>query len=206
MAVGGDLAASAPPRLVGIDATRGWRALAAPVVVRALAVGAIGLALGYPGSGVEVILPYYAVLFVLAIPLLRLEPRVLAALALAAGLLAPVASHLLRQHLGAAQPTNPTFGTLGHDPLGLLVELTLTGFYPALAWMTYLCAGLAVGRLSLRSPRVAAKLLAFGVALAGVAALSSSLLLGPLHGRDHLAAGAGSRSSGWSASRSGGGG
>jgi uncharacterized membrane protein len=161
---------------------------ALPVVVRALAIGALGLALGSPGSGVEVILPYYAVCFLLAIPLLRLEPRPLALLAVAAAVAVPVVSHLLRAHLGPVHPTNPTFGTLLQNPLGLLVELTLTGFYPALAWMTYICVGLAVGQLSLASPRVAARLLAGGLGLAGVAALGSALLLGPLHGYDHLAA------------------
>jgi hypothetical protein len=167
---------------------RGWADLAAPVLVRSLAIGVLGLALGYPGSGVEVILPYYAILFVLAIPLLRLEPRVLATLAISVAVVVPIASHLVRQQLGYVQPTNPTFGTLAHHPLGLLVELTLTGFYPVLAWMTYLCAGLAVGRLSLESPRVATRLLVGGVVLASLAALCSFVLLGPLHGRDHLAA------------------
>jgi uncharacterized membrane protein len=39
-------------------------------------------------------------------------------LALAAALLVPPASHLLREHLAVAPPTNPTFGTLVQDPAG----------------------------------------------------------------------------------------
>ena len=166
----------------------GWRETAAPIVVRALAIGAIGLVLGYPGSGVEVILPYYAVFFLLAIPLLRLRPQVLAVLAVVVAILMPLASHMIRAHFAFPQPSNPTFGTLFRDPAGLLEELTLTGFYPVLAWTTYLCAGLAVGRLPLRSPRVAAYLLVGGLLLAGLASAASDVLLGPMGGRDHLAA------------------
>ena len=49
---------------------RDGRAAAASLAARALAIGAIGLALGYTDTEfAEVILPYYAVLFALAIPL-----------------------------------------------------------------------------------------------------------------------------------------
>src|SRR5262245_40639853 len=47
--------------------------------VRAVCIGAIGLALGVTATPVAVILPYYAVLFVLAVPLLRAPRWVLAA-------------------------------------------------------------------------------------------------------------------------------
>ena len=48
----------------------------------------------------------------------------------------------------------------------MLTELTLTGEYPALPWTAYLCVGIAVGRLRLSSPKVAASLLAVGAAVA----------------------------------------
>src|SRR3712207_8025787 len=47
------------------------------IAVRALAIGLIGLLLGSIGTGIDVILPAYAVLFLLAIPLLGLSPAVL---------------------------------------------------------------------------------------------------------------------------------
>jgi hypothetical protein len=46
-----------------------------------------------------------------------------------------------------------------------------------LPWTAYLLAGLAVGRLDLRSPRVAAGLLGGGAALAAAAAAASALLV-----------------------------
>jgi hypothetical protein len=48
------------------------------IAVRALLIGAIGLALGYFAGDFSVILPVYALLFLLAIPLLGLRPRTLA--------------------------------------------------------------------------------------------------------------------------------
>ena len=36
-------------------------------------------------------------------------------------------------------------GTLVHDPLGLLVLLLITGAYPVVVYLAYLCAGLAIG-------------------------------------------------------------
>ena len=72
----------------------------------------------------------------------------------------------------------PGFAALG-APGELLRELTLTGYYPVLPWMTYLLAGMAVGRLDLRSPRVAAGLLGGGAAAGRGRGAGSALLLGP---------------------------
>ncbi|MQA84049.1 MAG: DUF1624 domain-containing protein [Streptosporangiales bacterium] len=160
----------------------------AGIAVRGLAIGAIGLALGYPDSGVAVILPYYAMFFLLAVPLLRLRAGALAGLALVVAGVVPVVSHLLRGSLPPADTANPTFATLIQDPVRLVVELALTGYYPVLAWMTYLCAGLAVGRLPLRSTRVAVVLLGGGAALALAASSASWFLLDVLGGREQIAA------------------
>lgn len=165
-----------------------WPGIRAGVAARGVAIGAVGLALGYPDSGLAVILAYYGVFFLLAVPLLRLRPGVLAGFAAAAAIAVPVLSHALRGRLPESSLENPTFGTLLQDPAGLSVELTLTGYYPVLAWMTYLCAGLAVGRLTLRSPRVAAGLLGGGAALAIAASAASWLLMHVWGGRQALAA------------------
>ena len=165
-----------------------WPGIRAGVAVRGLAIGAIGLSLGYADSGVAVILAYYAVFFLLAVPLLRLRADLLAGFALAVAVVVPVLSHALRQSLPAAGTANPTFTTLVREPARLVAELTLTGYYPVLAWMTYLCAGLAVGRLPLRSPRVALWLLGGGLALAVAAAGVSWLLLNVFGGRAAIAA------------------
>lgn len=167
---------------------RSLRAATAGVAARAAAIGAVGLVLGGVESGVAVILAYYALLFVLAVPLLRLAPAALAAVAVVAAVAVPVGSHVLRDAMAPATGENPTFSRLVEDPGGVLAELALTGYYPALPWLVYLCAGLAVGRLALRSARVATALAVGGAGLAVAAVLASSVLLGPLGGEEAILA------------------
>jgi uncharacterized membrane protein len=166
-----------------------WTASGTGLAVRALAIGSIGLGLGYAHSGVAVILPYYAVLFVLAIPLLTLRARALAVLGLLVAIVVPVGSFLVR---GTDRPpflgANLTFAQLRDSPGTVLEALALTGYYPALAWLAYLCVGLAAGRLALRRRRVALGLLVAGAAVAIAAAAASWLLLGPLGGHEALVA------------------
>jgi len=166
---------------------RSRAAALASLTVRALLIGSIGLGLGYIDRDVDVILPYYAVLFLLALPLVGLRPRVLAC---AAGLIAVVVPVLMQAIGGylhhAAFYGNPTFGSVGH-PFDLAVTLLITGVYPALAGMAYLCAGLAIGRLNLASARVAAGLCAGGLALAIGAWVTSWVLLYPMGGLQQLA-------------------
>jgi uncharacterized membrane protein len=166
---------------------------AAALVARGLVVGVIGLALGYTDPEIAtVILPYYAALFLIAVPLVLLPTSVLVALgaAVAAGM--PFLSHMMRRSLPVHTATNHSFVDLVTDPLGTTTELLVTGEYPVLSWTAYLCVGIAVGRLRLSSPRIAVALLATGtVAAAGGAALSM-WLLGPMGGLAHiLAAGTG---------------
>lgn len=164
--------------------------VSAGLAVRALLVGAIGLALGYLGeaNGVLGILPFYGLLFLLAIPLLSAPPMVLIGIAAATFALGPV---LLVMTADAGLPglgtdADPTFTTLVQDPVGLLAQLFLTGEYPAVVYLGYLCVGLAIGRLDLRSPRVAWLLLAGGAALAIVSRVVSAVLLYPLGGLARL--------------------
>jgi uncharacterized membrane protein len=165
-------------------------AVSAGLAVRAVLVGAIGLALGYlaPANGIEGILPFYAVLFLLAIPLLGCAPMVLVGIAAAAIALGPV---LLVVTADAGLPyagseADPTFTTLFQDPVGLLAQLFLTGEYPVVVYLAYLCVGLAIGRLDLRSPRLAWLLLGAGAALALAARVVSAVLLYPMGGLARL--------------------
>ena len=161
-----------PPRARDLWAARAW------VSVRAAFLVALGLLLGRVDSPPLVILAYYGLLFWLATPLLRLRARTLGALAAVWCVLGPVASHVLRAGRKAWPGDQPGFAALA-EPGELLRELTLTGYYPVLPWLTYLLAGMAVGRLDLRSPRVAAALAGGGAALAVAAWVGSALLLGP---------------------------
>lgn len=159
----------------------------AMLFTRALAIGAIGLALGYTdGELAVVILPYYGVMFALAIPLVFLPTWTIAAVgtAIAAGM--PVLSHILLPHLPAATLDNHSFGYLVDHPVRLVSELSITGEYPALPWMAYLCAGLVIGRLTLTRVKVAIGLLASGTVLAVAAAVASTLLLHRYGGLAHI--------------------
>ena len=175
-------------------------AASAGLVVRTLLICLIGLLLGYAtnaaGLDVYVILPYYAVMFLLAIPLLGLGPRVLAGIAV---VLAVSAGVLINVTIGdVANPSggiDATLGVAGHHPVGLLILLLFGGAYPAVLWLAYICAGMAVGRLDLSSKRVAAWLLGGGVTLAATAWLTSWVLLFQFGGLQHIrqAAPAGTR-------------
>jgi uncharacterized membrane protein YeiB len=171
---------------------RARTAIAAGIAVRALLIGAIGLLLGelFGGSAnVEVILPYYGLLFLLAIPLLGLLPRTLAWVTAAVVAVAPVVILWIVADVGTAELEaggNVTVTTLFEDPGELLSALLVTGSYPVLAFMAYLCAGMAIGRLNLSSSRLAAGLLGGGIAMALGAQLVSSMLLFQLGGLREL--------------------
>jgi uncharacterized membrane protein len=165
------------PRLAA-SASRTHVGAAAGLVVRGLLVALVGLVLVELDPPVAVILAYYGLLFVLATPLLRLRAPVLGALAVVWCVAGPVLSHVLRAGRRAWPGDQPGFAALA-EPADLLRELALTGYYPVLPWLTYLLAGMAVGRLDLRSSRAAAALLGGGAALAVAAWAGSALLLGP---------------------------
>ncbi|TQM14747.1 heparan-alpha-glucosaminide N-acetyltransferase domain-containing protein [Pseudonocardia kunmingensis] len=169
-------------------------AVAGGLVVRALLIGAIGLALGTLSerNGVDGILPFYAVLFLLAVPLIGRPPPVPAGVAAAVAVAGPV---LLVAAAGLPLPepdSDPTFTALVQDPLGVAAQLFVTGAYPVVVYFAYLCAGLAIGRLDLASRRVAWWLFGGGVALAVLARLVSALVLYPLGGFAALMSGSAS--------------
>lgn len=155
---------------------RRWAAASCGLLVRCAMIGVLGLTLAGVGSGLAIILVNYALLFALAAPLLALSARTLALLAGAGVLVVPVGSHLARTGLPPMRGYSPWWGDLA-EPARLLTELTLTGYYPVLAWTAYLCAGLAVGRLQLSSPTVARRLVLGGAALAVASAVLSYALV-----------------------------
>ena len=69
------------------------------LAARALTIALIGLFLGVPDSGLAVILTFYGVLFLVALPVLTWSARSLGLLALCWGLLSPVVSIAVRRHL-----------------------------------------------------------------------------------------------------------
>jgi uncharacterized membrane protein YeiB len=163
-------------------------AASAALAVRALMIGLIGFVIAYFAPPVHDILPYYAVMFVLALPLIGLPPRALAGLAILIALAVPLIELRLGNNVSLQQ--NPTFSSFLH-PFYLAGGLVFDGEYPALPLMAYICVGLAIGRLNLSSTRVATGLLGSGVALALIAWFTSTVLLLHLGGlRGLQAAGA----------------
>ncbi|WP_083521615.1 heparan-alpha-glucosaminide N-acetyltransferase domain-containing protein [Arthrobacter luteolus] len=156
------------------------------IAVRAGIIMVIGLLLGYLAIQAQVILAYYGVMFLLALPLLKLSVRALTWLAGSTALLMPFLMQGLRDYLPDPGEEQPTFtGLFTHFDV-TAAQLLLTGVYPVLPWMAFICAGLAIGRLDLRSRRVQTGLLAGGCGLALLTTLASAFLLGPGGGLENL--------------------
>jgi uncharacterized membrane protein len=156
------------------------------LVVRALLVFGLGLLLGALPTWIAVILSYYGVLFLLALPFLGLGARALTLLAAGWALVTPVVSQLLRPHLPAHTTGSPSPSDLAH-PLDLLSQLLFVGYYPAFTWVAYLLAGMALGRLDLRRRGTDLALLEGGLVLAVTSTVVSRILLSGSGARTALA-------------------
>ncbi|ELS54923.1 putative membrane protein [Streptomyces viridochromogenes Tue57] len=151
----------------------------ARIAIRAVILLALGTAMAMEYGGV-IILGFYGVYFLLALPLVRLSARTLAIIAAALALVTPQLAFALNSLLSdsARQSIN------AYDPLHRLsdvgvLDLLLTGFYPALTWMSFVIAGMALARLDLSSGTVQRRLAACGGALTVAAYGMSLLLAGP---------------------------
>ncbi|KLU11061.1 hypothetical protein ABL57_03340 [Kocuria sp. SM24M-10] len=167
----------------------------AGVAVRAVLITVIGLsintvALGALGQVVPAvnILVYYGAFFLLAIPFLAFSPPVLFVIAGVSAVITPVLMQLARDAAPAATAVNPGFGDLVAQPGTSLVQLLLTGTYPALPYLTYLLVGLALGRLDLADVQVQVLLVVFGVILAVAAWVTYWVLILQAGGYDQLMA------------------
>lgn len=127
----------------------------------------IGLALEMLGTGVAVILTFYGVMYIAAMPVLRLRASRLLLLALPIALMGPfLVTAVEALSLG------------GYGSGALLV---LTGIYRFTAWAPLMLVGMALGRLPLERRRVAAIVAGVGAALAVLgtgAGLLFAVLLG----------------------------
>lgn len=174
------LSGGASPREESISADR------CGIAARAGVIALIALVLGGLSVNIAIILFHYAVLFLLALPFLRMHPSLLACWAVGWLALSPVAAYLLRQVAYATMDpvrleSNITWLHLG-DPVVLFTDVFLTGYYPALQWLGYLLVGVFLGRLSLARLQVQAALLIAGAGVAAGAKVFSAFLLGPLGG------------------------
>jgi len=148
------------------------------LAIRALLIAVLGLVLAALDTGLAIILTYYGVLFLLGLAFVGLRARALALLATVWVVLAPLLSHLVRPALPERGFASPRFGQLG-DPGQLASELLLTGYYPAIPWLAYLLAGMALGRADLRNRRLLVALGVDGLALAVLATQLSRAVTDP---------------------------
>jgi len=140
---------------------RAGRRAVAKVVVRAVILLALGTALTMSGTEVEVILGFYGTYFLLVLPLHRLGARPLALTAAGTALVTPQLLYLGQPLIGGDWPTGPD------GPDGV-VWLLFAGTYPAVTWIPFVLAGMAVARLDLTSAATRTRLALTGVTLAVV--------------------------------------
>jgi uncharacterized membrane protein len=148
----------------------------AATLTRAVLVTLVGLVLATLNPPVAVILANYGLLFAVGCVVLGSRPRTLLLTAAAWVATAPLADHLLRQHLPPGPGDQPSLATLGR-PLEMLTHLALTGYYPVLLWAPYVLVGLALGRLRLDERSTAVQIALVGLVLASAARVSSDVLL-----------------------------
>lgn len=149
------------------------------IAVRAVLLLALGTWLTAMGTSIVVILAFYGLYFLLALPFIKLRARTLAILAVVFGIGGP----MLSQWLWTVN-TSWMEGFTGGDPLAKwggdgLLSLALNGTYPAVSWMAYVFAGMALGRLDLAQKAVRIRLAIIGPAL-GLIGYGGSWLIGKL--------------------------
>jgi uncharacterized membrane protein YeiB len=142
-------------------------AAGADIAVQAVLIAVVGFALGF-SAAVTVILSYYGMLLLFAIPLLGLRTWMLARIAIVAMIVAPLVVSATVASDAPSLEGNATFSALFADPSGVVTGLFVTGGYPVLTHLGYLCAGLAIGRMDLSSARLNLWLLFGGLALVAV--------------------------------------
>jgi hypothetical protein len=138
------------------------------IAMRAALLFVLGVGLAEISTGPMIILSYYAVMFVLALPFLRVRPAALLAWSVGWAVVGPLVSFWLRSTvvhgntLGGAVMASDLTSWSAAGAAGL--RLLLDGAYPVLTWMPFVLAGLAVGRLDLRAAAVRVRLLVAGLA------------------------------------------
>ncbi|KUO09469.1 DUF418 domain-containing protein [Streptomyces sp. DSM 15324] len=138
----------------------------ARIVVRAVILLVLGSALAMTNFGGAGILNFYAVYFLLALPLLRLRARTLAIVAVTLAVVTPQVAYVIRALL-----TESIVNVVDSwDPIARLcgvgvLDLLLLGLYPAITWMTFVVTGMALGRLDLASGTVQRRLAVVGPAM-----------------------------------------
>jgi uncharacterized protein len=145
--------------------------------IRAVVLVVLGLALGsLDQMPVYVILAFYGLLIVMALPFRGLSARTLVLLGLGWAVLAPVLLLWLEIAHGPVVSDQAEWSDLT-PPWSLVTELLVWGAYPAGVWFAYVLVGLGVGRLDLGRVRVAVSVLGGGVVLLAVSLGAGALAI-----------------------------
>lgn len=145
------------------------------VAVRAVVLFPLGYLLVVLGTPVLIILPAYAAMFLLMLPVIGWRPGRLLALAAVVLLVMPTVLALAATPLGGAPQSALARLTGLPDPVEIPGDVLLTGAYPALLWVAYLLVGLAATRADLTARRTQAWLVGAGAAVAVVGYQASDL-------------------------------
>lgn len=166
------------------------RIAASGLIARAITLAILGLLMGLLRNHINIhfsiIIAFYGLAFLFAVPLIWLRARTLVIVATAIALIAPVIIYLVENHVPDDIWRDPQITDLFVHPYGLLTFLLFTGSYPVIALMAYVAAGVALGRLDLSSSRVAIWLTGGGLALAAVSWIAATVLLLNFGGLDRL--------------------
>ncbi|MFC7432804.1 MULTISPECIES: heparan-alpha-glucosaminide N-acetyltransferase domain-containing protein [unclassified Agrococcus] len=130
------------------------------ILVRAALLFVVGGIVVALGTELVVILEAYALLLAMSLPFLRLRWWHLAAIGSGWIALMPTVRLLLEEGIVAAQLQRSA-----------VVELAVTGFYPALTWFGYALVGMAVGRAPIERWRVRLGILGAGAVAIAIANL-----------------------------------
>ncbi|PIN51504.1 hypothetical protein CT171_07380 [Trueperella pyogenes] len=132
------------------------------IVGRAVILLAFAAFLSIFPTVIAVILGFYAAWFILAVPFLHWSPK---KLGIAAGVVALIGPQIIN----GFHYLSYTFDIfLSGGVNAYLYEVLLTGMYPGLAYMAYVFAGMAIGRLDLNSTAVRLRMLTAGLAISVV--------------------------------------
>lgn len=140
------------------------------IAIRAAILFVFGTLLTMTGTSVVVILAYYGLFYLLALPFTRLRSMPLAIIAAVTAIAGPVLSFVVRDWLTSAGLAR---GLIANDPIRMIggesmVQFLLTGGYPVLTWMPFVFTGMALGRLDLAAAATRIRLAIIGPALAVV--------------------------------------
>lgn len=135
------------------------RQAVAKVIIRAVILIALGTALTLTGTPVVPILAFYGLFFLLVLPLHRLATKPLALIAVGWALVGPQLLYALKPVVGGRV-------FLSYGQADGPVSLFFTGGYPALTWVPFVIAGMAVARCDLAATAVRIRLALTGAALA----------------------------------------